>query len=99
MSERGTRRLGLIQMPCGSDREANYARAAGLAAQARDAGASLVALQELFAGIYFPQYLESRFYDLAEPVPGPTFDFLSRLARELRVVLVGSIYERHMEGV
>lgn len=99
MSERQPRRLGLVQMGCGPDRDANHARAAALAAQARDAGASLVALQELFAGIYFPQYLESRFYDLAEPIPGPTYDFLSRLARELKVVLVGSLYERHMDGV
>jgi N-carbamoylputrescine amidase len=86
-------------MASGTDRGANFAKAAALAARARDAGASLVALQELFAGIYFPQYLESRFYALAEPIPGPTFDFLSALARDLRVVLIGSLYERHMEGV
>jgi N-carbamoylputrescine amidase len=86
-------------MPCSSDRGANFARAAALARRAREAGCSLVALQELFAGIYFPQYLESRHYDLAEPIPGPSFDFLSALARQLGVVLVGSLYERHMEGV
>jgi len=99
MTERAARRLGLVQMPCSSDRGANFARAAALARRAREAGCSLVALQELFAGIYFPQYLESRHYELAEPIPGPSFDFLSALARELGVVLVGSLYERHMEGV
>lgn len=99
MAERGARRVGLVQMSCGSDREANLAKGAALARRAREAGSSLIALPELFAGIYFPQYLESRYYDLAEPIPGPTFDFLSALARELRVVLVGSLYERHMEGV
>lgn len=99
MVERGARRLGLVQMSCVPDREVNLAKAAAGARQAREQGCSLVALQELFSGIYFPQYLESRYYDLAEPIPGPTFDFLSRLAAELRVVLVGSLYERHMEGV
>jgi N-carbamoylputrescine amidase len=91
--------LGLIQMACGRERDENHARAAALAREARAAGCGLVALQELFAGTYFPQLMASRHYALAEPIPGPTFDFLSGLARELGVVLVGSLYERALDGI
>ncbi|MFE8071631.1 carbon-nitrogen hydrolase [Marinobacteraceae bacterium S3BR75-40.1] len=65
---------------------------------ARD-GAQLVVLQELHATQYFCQTEDVSVFDLAEPVPGPTTERLSLLARELGIVLVGSVFERRMQGV
>jgi N-carbamoylputrescine amidase len=92
-------RLGLIQMRCDGDRATNHARAAERVAEAARQGCALVALPELFAGRYFPQEMAERHYDLAEPVPGPTFELLRGLAARHHLVLVGSLYERAMEGL
>lgn len=92
-------RIALIQMSCGRDMDANRTRAARLVREAAGGGADLVCLQELFAGIYFPQYVEEQYQWWAEPIPGPTSEQLSRLAAELGIVLIGSIYESAMPGL
>lgn len=91
--------LALVQMACGTDVEANIAHASEMARQARRQGAELICLQELFNNVYFPAYVDTKYYRLAEPIPGPTSDALSALAKELEVVLVGSIYEYVQDGL
>src|SRR5256886_8452765 len=92
-------RLGLVQMRCAADADENlHAATAGI----RDAaarGARLVCLPELFRTRYFCQREDAAAFDLAEPVPGPTTDALARLARELGIVVVGSVFERRAAGV
>ncbi len=56
-------------------------------------------LQELHATLYFCQQEDTAIFDQAEAIPGPTTDRLAALARELKVVLVGSVFERRMNGV
>jgi N-carbamoylputrescine amidase len=58
-----------------------------------------VCLQELFRSRYFPQTEDSRHFDLAEPIPGPTTEVLSEAAREHQVVIVASLFERRTEGI
>jgi N-carbamoylputrescine amidase len=91
--------LALIQMACGSDPQANVSHASKMAAEAKQQGAELICLQELFNNIYFPAYVDSKYYRLAEPIPGPTSDALSALAQKLHVVLVGSIFEYVQDGL
>jgi N-carbamoylputrescine amidase len=64
---------------------------------ARDA--EIVCLPELFLTPYFCQREDPALFDLAEPIPGPTTDALGRIARELRVVIVASLFERRAAGV
>ncbi|WP_206171817.1 carbon-nitrogen hydrolase [Thiorhodococcus mannitoliphagus] len=62
-------------------------------------GCSLVLLQELHNGPYFCQTEDPDLFDLAEPIPGPTTERLSALARELEMVIVGSLFERRAPGL
>lgn len=91
--------IALLQHACGTDREANVAKALDMAREAAAKGAQIICTQELFAGQYFPQTIDVDKYDWAEPIPGPTFDKVQALARELEVVLIASIYEYAMDGV
>ncbi len=62
-------------------------------------GANICVLPELFRSPYFCQEMEPRHFDLAEPVPGPTTERLGKLAAELGVVIVASLFERAMAGL
>ena len=100
-SETRTRELtvGLVQMRCGDDPAANLATALERVSEAARRGAQIVCLSELFRSRYFCQVEDARLFELAEPVPGPTTDALARAARELGVVVIGSVFERRAAGV
>ena len=91
--------VAAIQQACSSDKAASLATTEKLVREAVASGANLVILQELHATLYFCQTEETSVFELAEPIPGPTSKRLSDLARELGIVLVGSIFERRMNGV
>jgi N-carbamoylputrescine amidase len=95
--ERAT--VGLIQMRCATDRETNLAHALRQTEAAAAAGANIVCLQELFLGPYFCQREETRFFDLAEEIPGPSTEELARAARRLGVVIIASLFERRTAGI
>lgn len=93
-------RVAAVQQACSPNKADSLATSERLIRQAvRDQGAQLVVLQELHATLYFCQQEETALFDLAESVPGPTSDHLAALARELDVVIVGSLFERRMNGV
>src|SRR5438046_789672 len=91
-------RLGLVQMRCAADPAENLATATARIREAAARGARLVCLPELFRTRYFCQREDAAAFDLAEPVPGPTTDALARLARELGIAVVGSVFERRAAG-
>ncbi|HUW98122.1 MAG TPA: carbon-nitrogen hydrolase [Acidiferrobacter sp.] len=66
---------------------------------AHAAGAGLALLQELHNGPYFCQSEDRAGFSLAESIPGPTTDRLGALARELALVIVGSLFERRASGL
>ncbi|WP_322821689.1 carbon-nitrogen hydrolase [Chloroflexus sp.] len=91
--------IGLVQMRCTADPEFNMATAeAGIRAAAAQ-GAQIVCLPELFRSLYFCQSENHDFFALAEPVPGPSTERLSKLAAELQVVIVASLFEKRAEGL
>jgi N-carbamoylputrescine amidase len=92
-------RIGLLQMACSADPAENLAKAEWRIREAAGNGAQIVCLQELFRFPYFCREENPDLFDLAEPIPGPTTESLSRLAEELNVVIVGSVFERRMAGV
>ena len=94
-----TLRVAAIQQACSDDKSVSLETTERLVRQAAAEGAKLVVLQELHATLYFCQTEDTAIFDLAEPIPGPTTDRLASLARELDIVLVGSVFERRMNGV
>ena len=94
-----TLKVGLVQQRCTADREANIAGSAAGIRKAAAEGAELVVLQELHTSLYFCQSEDTRCFDLAESIPGPSTDLFGALARELGVVIVTSLFERRAPGV
>jgi N-carbamoylputrescine amidase len=92
-------RVGLVQMSCARDPNQNLAKAEWRVREAAGRGAQIVCLQELFRSEYFCREENADLFALAEPVPGPTTEALARLARELDVAIVGSVFERRGPGV
>jgi len=92
-------KIGLVQQTCGEDRARNLAASAVGVRAAAAQGAQLVLLQELHTGVYFCQAEDTRHFDRAETLPGPTTAALGELAKELSVVIVGSVFERRAPGV
>ena len=92
-------RLGLIQMSCGPRPLANLRKAVSRIKLAAARGARIVALEELFKTRYFCQSEDTKNFDLAEPVPGPTTEVLSKLAQSLGIVIVASLFERMAKGI
>lgn len=91
--------LGLVQMACNQTPEANLATALDRIAEAAGRGAQVICLPELFRSHYFCQEENADWFDLAEPIPGPTTDALSAAAKKHGVVIVGSVFERRSAGV
>ncbi|MCH8959607.1 MAG: acyltransferase, partial [Proteobacteria bacterium] len=91
--------VGLVQHACTASREENLERSQRGIRQAAADGARLVLLQELHTSVYFCQTVDSRVFDMAETVPGPTSDLLGNLAKELGIVIVGSVFEKCAAGL
>jgi N-carbamoylputrescine amidase len=92
-------RVGLVQMSATPDPDKNLQRAVDKLHQASAKGAQIVCLPELFRTQYFCQREDAALFDLAEPIPGPTTVRLSEAARNLRIVVVGSVFEKRIAGV
>jgi len=91
--------VGLVQMRCALEPEANLVRADELVRDAAARGAFVVCLPELFRTQYFCQREDAAIFDLAEPIPGPTSERMAALAKELGVVIIASLFERRAAGV
>ncbi|MGE5688800.1 MAG: carbon-nitrogen hydrolase [Gemmatimonadota bacterium] len=91
--------LGLVQSRCTLDPAENLRKAIAGVREARARGAEIVCLEELFRSPYFCQTEDHGHFALAEPVPGPTTEVLSKLAAELGVVIIASLFERRAEGL
>jgi len=93
------RRIGLVQQAVGGDLEKNLARAEAAVREAAGRGAELVCLQELFRTHYFPQVEDASLFELAETIPGPTTERMSKLAADAGVVLIVPLFEKRAAGL
>lgn len=91
--------LGLVQMQMSADPADNLARAMAKVREAAARGAQVVCLPELFQSRYFCQTEDHDFFKLAEPMPGPGTESLGKLAGELGIVLIASMFEKRAEGL
>ena len=91
--------VGLIQMSCSLDPNENLAKAESRAREVAGRGAQIICLQELFRSQYFCREENAELFALAEPIPGPSTEAFSKLARELKVVIVAPLFERRAAGL
>lgn len=68
--------------------------------EAAQKGVNMLCFQEIFTGPYFCPSQDTKWYDLAEPIPdGPTTQLMMELAKKHNMVIVVPIYEVEMTGV
>lgn len=99
MSHDSRTKVALIQMACAAEPDRNLARAIGFIRDAAKNGAQIVCLPELFRSQYFCQSEDHANFALAEEIPGPTTLEFEKVARELKVVIVASLFEKRTAGV
>lgn len=92
-------KIGIIQQRNTADRADNMKRLENSIRALKAAGAELVVLQELHNSLYFCQMENVDYFDLAEPIPGPSTTFFGELAKELGLVIVTSLFERRAPGL
>ncbi len=92
-------KIGLVQMSCTSDKQANLKKAVTKVRETAAKGAQIICLQELFTSLYFCDVESYDNFALAESVPGPSSDELSALAKELNVVIIASLFEKRTLGI
>jgi N-carbamoylputrescine amidase len=92
-------KIGLIQQSNTADSRENSNKLIANIRECASKGAQLVVLQELHNGLYFCQTENIRLFDGGETIPGPSTDLFGKLARELDIVLVLSLFEKRAAGV
>src|SRR5438094_1629784 len=91
--------LGLVQTRCSPDPDANLKRTLCAAERAASDGAQIICTQELFRSQYFCQAEDHKFFELAEPIPGPSTAAFQRIASEKQVVIIASLFEKRAPGL
>lgn len=86
-------------MSCTGNPEENFQKAIAKTREAAKKGAQIVCLQELFRSLYFCDTEDYEHFRLAEAIPGPSTDSLSKLAAELGIVIIASLFEKRTQGI
>jgi N-carbamoylputrescine amidase len=91
--------IGLVQLTGDKDPAVNMKKNIAAIREAAAKGAQIVCLQEIFRTLYFCDEEIHENFKLAEPIPGPSTETLSDLAKELGVVIIASLFEKRAEGL
>ncbi len=92
-------KVGLVQMSCTASKPDNLNKAITKIRKAASNGAQIICLQELFTSLYFCDVEDHDNFQLAEAVPGPSTDELSKVAAQLGVVIIASLFEKRAQGL
>lgn len=92
-------KLGILQQHNTADIANNKTRLAEGIIDLAHRGAELIVLQELHNSLYFCQVEDVELFNLAEPIPGPSTEFYGKLAKDLGVVIVTSLFESRAPGL
>ncbi len=92
-------KVGVIQQNNVADLRTNLMNLAKNIEECVAHGAQMVVLQELHNSLYFCQTEDTKLFDLAEPIPGPSTGFYSELAATNHIVLVTSLFEKRAPGL
>lgn len=91
--------IGVLQLALSAGPEENQKKALSWVAQAARQGAQVICLPELYRSHYFCQSEESKHFDLAETIPGPSTLAFQQAARELEVSIVVPLFEKRAPGL
>jgi N-carbamoylputrescine amidase len=91
--------VGIVQMSCVKDKAANLSKAVSKIQEAAAKGAQIVCLQELFTSLYFCDTEDYENFGLAESIPGPATEILQSIARENKIVIIASLFEKRTQGI
>ncbi len=91
--------IGLIQVSCSGNKKENLDKHIEKIIEAAKKGAQIVCLQELFSSLYFCDVEDHDNFNLAEAIPGPTTAVFEKLAKELNVVIIASLFEKRTAGL
>lgn len=86
-------------MSCVKEAQPNLEKAIAGIRDAAKGGAQIVCLQELFTSLYFCDVEDYENFKLAESIPGASTDALSKVAKELNVVIIASLFEKRTSGI
>jgi N-carbamoylputrescine amidase len=92
-------KIGLVQSACSADPAQNVKKSLAAVERAAAQGAQIICTQELFRSQYFCQSEDHKYFQLAEPIPGPSTEAFQALARRKRVVVIASLFEKRAAGV
>lgn len=92
-------KVGTIQMTCSNSKKENQLKLKEYISEISKKGAELIVLQELHDSLYFCQTENVNQFDLAETIPGPATEFYSNIAKENKIVLVTSLFEKRAAGL
>ena len=92
-------KTAIIQQTNTADQAANVSILEKNIREVASQGAELIVLQELHNGLYFCQTEDVSVFDQAETIPGPSTERFGKLAAELGVVIVLSLFEKRAAGL
>ena len=92
-------KIALIQQSNTADHAENVAKLEKNIREVASQGAELIVLQELHNGLYFCQTEDPDVFEQAETIPGPSTTYFGELAKELRLVIVLSLFEKRAAGL
>ncbi|MDR2920283.1 MAG: carbon-nitrogen hydrolase [Tannerella sp.] len=92
-------KVGIVQQKNTADQEANISKLIENIRKCAQDGANLIVLQELHNSLYFCQTEDTNQFDLAETIPGKSTEIFGRIAKELQIVLVLSLFEKRAAGL
>jgi N-carbamoylputrescine amidase len=91
--------IGIIQNSCKPDKQINFENTVNQIKDSAQKGAQIICLQELFSTLYFCNSEDYKNFSLADTIPGPATDILSKLCLELKIVLIASLFEKRSDGI
>jgi Predicted amidohydrolase len=93
--------VGLIQMKCSDDLEENFEKTLEKIKDLAKSGANIICTQELFKSKYFCQVEDWSYFKLAEEINenSKTIKTLQTTAKDLKVVIIASLFEKRTEGI
>ncbi|MHC5038281.1 MAG: nitrilase-related carbon-nitrogen hydrolase [Planctomycetota bacterium] len=86
-------------LPTAEIKEAAIMKHISFIEEAGSRGVQILCLQELFAGPYYPPSQDARWFETAEPIPGPTTERMAVFAEKYGMVMVVPVTEEAMRGV
>jgi N-carbamoylputrescine amidase len=92
-------KVGIIQVSCFKEKEKNLTKSLEKIREAAAHGAQIICLQELFMSLYFCDVEDYENFKLAESIPGPATESLQKLAEELNIVIIASLFEKRANGI